>query len=377
MRIKCSKCGCDVNISIFELIRKIVMHEDIYCDKCAKVVSYEQQAYEIPYLTWVNNNTCVIGQFKPEIYEWINKNKGKYCVFLRNDDTYECATLLGEESGQIRFENTKNFSIPVYDLKRIELIDRNDRRYLPMDGSSIIGYKGINVQDGIMGDKKYIYEFEIPYEEEYRNPFHTDYQDVYSHFCTSIEDVLFWRNYIIDAVNNKEKGTNFPEYRLFKVKAGGHYFKNSEKGWVSNNLTVMEEIKPQEIIDYFQKDASKMKVLLEYVSHDTWNKYINLKIDSFKNEFDEEEAIAVCVKSSLLYCTSECKATSDIRECKKCQKKDYCPGAISYDHFCYLKVKILIKDGKDYKGTDEYQHLKTNNKSRELAGIERLLRFYK
>lgn len=58
----------------------------------------------------------------------------------------------------------------------------------------------------------------IPYEEPERIRPHTDYQDVYSHFCTRIEDLLSYRDFISSPIMFSQ-GKGSSNQRLFEVKA--------------------------------------------------------------------------------------------------------------------------------------------------------------
>lgn len=53
---------------------------------------------------------------------------------------------------------------------------------------AIYGFKGVEIIDGILKARDYMYEIGISYEEPERIQPYTDYQDVYSYFCIKIED---------------------------------------------------------------------------------------------------------------------------------------------------------------------------------------------
>ena len=382
MKYICSKCGNCVEIGIIEFIRKKLYNDKILCERCYKVMEYEDCYKRFHEFTSIERTRCEIGRYKKEIYDWINTNAGEYCVYRQIDESFGTGYIKCVKDGFAYFDGDSEVELPVYELKEIRLIYKDDRKYLQPDESFIIGYKGLMISDGIIGDSKYIYEYNIPYKEKYRDPFKTDYQDVYSHFCTSMEDVLIWRNFISQVAYNKENEKHFTECRLFKVKAEKHYFNNSGAGWVSNCLTVLEEVKPKEIVQYFEEDPVKKSILLRrlkdkhQVSEEVWNKYCEFHIDDFRNIVDEEQALAICVKSSPSYGMSGCLAVINIHKCPECERIQYCFGNSKYKHYCYLSVKLRIISRQSYMDSNEYLHLIDKKCKRELESIERLVSYY-
>ena len=107
----------------------------------------------------------------------------------KKDGSTDIVKILSNQMGIIKMiseETGNSFTIPIYEIDTIVKIDDGDRRYSKLDGTSMIGYKGVELYKGVLRDGKWIYELGIPYVEKYRDPFSTEYQDVYSHYSKQL-----------------------------------------------------------------------------------------------------------------------------------------------------------------------------------------------
>lgn len=65
--------------------------------------------------------------------------------------------------------------IPINTIEKIQVINVYDDYDVPEVKEPVYGYKGVTICNGILGDARYIYEIGIPYEEEKRNPYITNF----------------------------------------------------------------------------------------------------------------------------------------------------------------------------------------------------------
>lgn len=387
MRGKCARCGESIVIKTSEKLRSWLLSKEYYCAQCKKIIEYENDQ-KILLMGIIDNhrNSMTVRRFVSDYYDWLDKNISKRCALKKKDGSTDIVKILSNQMGIIKMiseETGNSFTIPIYEIDTIVKIDDGDRRYSKLDGTSMIGYKGVELYKGVLGDGKWIYELGIPYVEKYRDPFSTEYQDVYSHYCKTIEDVLWWgRDYIDSPLRNLD-GKQYPEVRLFEVRAEGHYFQNTKLGWVSNQLTLLREVPQEEIIEYFnnlENGQEKLYSILREQNHiadpeGAWKRYCSCEIPRYRISYTEEDVQRFCVKTCSLYGkVAECNAKNDVHSCSNCENKKYCfEEPVSYSIYCYLAIRSKIFSGKPYSESKEYVFLVKDNRKRELEAINRLL----
>ncbi len=385
MQGKCARCGESIILSAKEKLCSLLFSQEYFCVQCKKIIEYENDT-NIPWAGNIddNKNSMEVHRFNNKYYEWLDRNTGKRCALKRTDGSTDIVKLLGNQMGLIRLiseETGNNFTIPIYEIDRIVVIGAGDRRYSKPDGTFMSGYKGVDLYKGVLGDGKWIYEIGIPYVEEYRDPFSTDFQDVYSHYCKTIEDVLWWGRDFIDSPLLNLEGKHHKECRLFEVRAEGHYFQNTRFGWVSNKITLLREVPQEEIIEYFnnlENGHDRLYNLLRFNfiedPESAWKRYCSCVVPRYRNDYTEEETLRLCVENSPLYGSGAvCKAINDIHYCLSCTKRGYCfEERYNYTRYCYLSIRSKIHSGKPYLGSTEYNYLVENNRKKELEAIERL-----
>lgn len=237
--------------------------------------------------------------------------------------------------------------------------------------------------DGILKAKGYIYELGIPYEEPQKIRPHTDYQDVYSHFCIRIEDVLSHRDFITLPITFSQ-GKGFSNQRLFKVKAEGHCFKNNtSNGWVSNKLTLIREVTKDEIIEYFNKDKKLKSLAEDFLKstnskyEDIWSEYTKADIKPYKQFLDDNEIEEMIVNKCRYRKEDDCLQDDPVLEFDKCEQCNY------YKYFMvnkkkthsYLTLRNAIRKGTFNEEDESYQYLLEHNFESELEAIKRLLKY--
>lgn len=176
--------------------------------------------------------------------------------------------------------------VQLYDIKTIDVIRDCDDFIVQNISEPIYGYKAITETNGRLLAKKCEYKLNIPSTTNVRNPYTTDFQDCYLHFCTTMECVLLCpgRTDYLDSIKNyrKEYSTTI---RLFRVKAEGHCVQYSGDWWVTNNLTVIEEVTKEEIYSYFMDNLDLKARVMKHLNlnHDFWDEFLKSEIPLFNN----------------------------------------------------------------------------------------------
>lgn len=378
MNLKCKRCNNRFLTSIRPSITMLLKGEYFLCEKCKILKEYEENIDSIVLASSYDSDCCRVGRYEKGLYDWWNCNIGKYCAVELKGGEYFTAHIDGFDKGEICLSTENDLKqILIVDINEAEIIDIGDRKYKSTK-DEIIGYKGLYVQNGILDAGGYIYELGIPYEEENRNPFETDYQDVYSHFCTSIEDVFEWRDCITTSVTNGENNTHYVECRLFLVRAGGHCFPNTSIGWVSNKLTVLSEVTQTEIIEYFERYPDiRRRVIQKLESEskisDLWERYKKVTVKPYSNDLSKSEIIELCVKSSPMYGTENCIALGDYGNCIVCKNHKYCFERFESESFDYLMARRKIQDGSFDFECEEYKRLVVADERPMLESLHRLM----
>lgn len=299
--MKCCKCKEYYQIKMGNLKRVFSKQRNnlFYCDECNRIERWKtEHPFEVRFINQTVNH-CDISYYHYGIEVWIEKtmaNSDKlYEVTLCTDkkvyifpEKYENDYLYGKndtwnlgDEGKFHEKGDKSIRLPIDKIKCIDVIEVT-RDYIEPDVEEpIYGYKGMPVRNGvIIGSDRYTYTIGVPYIEEKKgNPYAVDYQDCYSHFCLKMEEpLLYWgRDYIYSYVTKIEKNLDF-EYKLYKIKAEKHCHHNTKYGWVSNHLTLVEEVTKEEIIDYYEKNPEILEKIQKYwednnITVDVWDKY--------------------------------------------------------------------------------------------------------
>ncbi|WP_243759506.1 hypothetical protein [[Clostridium] symbiosum] len=180
----------------------------------------------------------------------------------------------------------KEIKIQLCDIKVIKVIrDCDDVDVGNLEISKpMYGYKAIPEINGRLKTKGCEYRLNIPCIVKVRNPYATDFQDCYLHFCTTIEGVALCpgRTDYLESINNYKKGS-LSAIRLFRVKAEGHCVQYSGDWWVTNKLTVINEVTKEEIYSYFMNNSLiKAKVIKHLkLNHDFWDGFLKSEIPPF------------------------------------------------------------------------------------------------
>jgi len=402
MQRKCKKCGKFYNVKLAQYVKVLWRRKMIFmCEACEELTDWREDE-DIEQLNRNNFsfNECVIECFDYRIYDWIDEKiikYKKYCELrLRDDKIYNCFPIdLKEdylvcckdefnpriEYGTHRMGDIEK-DIPLNYIKGIKILDRHKDYYEPEVKEPVCGFKGVELIDGVLKAKDYIYELGIPYEEPQRIRPHTDYQDVYSHFCIRIEDVLNYRDFITSSIAFS-RGNGPSEVRLFKVKGEGHCFKNTTNGWVSNKLTPIREVTREEIIEYFN-DRPELKLAIEkYIEVDgkgygnVWLEYTKADIKPYKEFIDDNEIENLLVKKCRHREEDDCLQDDSILEFGKCEQCNYYKYFMlnKKETYSYLTLRNAIRKGTFNEKDEKYQYLLEHNFESELEAIQRLLKY--
>lgn len=399
---KCKKCGKVYDVGLFKYIKALWRGKMIFrCETCEELVNWkrDEDINQIN-INSFNENECTVKSYDDRLYGWIYEkiiDHNKYCELkLRGDTKYNCFLIDLKndylvcckdeydpdiEYGTHRMGDIEK-NIPLNYIMGIKKLDIHKDYFEPDVKEPIYGFKGVSVVDGILKANDYIYEIGIPYEEPQRIRPHTDYQDVYSHFCIKIEDVLSHRDFITSPIMFSQ-GKGCSSQRLFEVKAEGHCFKNTINGWVSNKLTLIREVTREEIIEYFNKNQKLKLIVEDFLKpknsnyEDIWSEYEKADIKPYKQFLNDNEIEEMLVKScpfnKMDVCIQDCLKLK-FETCEQCR---YYKHSMEYKkkRYCYLTIRNAIRKGVFNKEDENYKYLLENNFESELEAIQRLLEY--
>lgn len=397
MQYKCVKCKRKIKLKLHNyLIGLKDKGNPFLCDECHGIRMWKKKkarkvlgVREVNYFEYVVNESCenlslwierivqdsekLIDIYKEDstvmkAFPIKYENDYLYCVNIETNHFVECGVYI---------KGNTNIQIPINIIKKIRVVYVYDDYVAPDVKEPIYGYKGVYLENGILGDSKYIYEIGIPYEEEKQNPYKSDFQDIYSHFCLRMEDVLFTygRDYISSPMKSNAT-VGLKEKRLFRVKAEGHCVQRNQTGWVSNKLTLIEEVTQKEIIDYFSNSLQLMKMIVDYFgeqSESIWEEYIHTEIKPYRQVVDKQE-IEKLFFSNCVYRNEYCKYDdnqADRNICRKCDCYSYYQIDLEKE-YNYLIARSMILRKEFDESCESYQYLLSCNARREIDALQRL-----
>lgn len=401
MQFKCKKCGNENELSFGHILTKVrSLRFLLLCQECTEIeewkienreqISFDGASHYNQYnvkgnsfglMTWIERvvkdkekllKIQMVDGTEANFFPIEFENDYLWCI----NDEYDPAVDFGmHKKGQSQIR------ISINKIRKLTILYIYDDYDAPEVTEPVYGYKGVGLCDGILGDNRYIYELGIPYQEEKRNPFKTDYQDVYSHFCLNMEDVLFrWGRDYISSTMRSSAGLQGFDMRLFKVKGEGHCFKTTQQGWVSNKLTIIEEVSQSEIIEYF---SSKPELIDRLIHENTrledgeniWIRYLNTKIKPYAKLINQQEIQRMFIENCPYRKMGDCEyqlEELDMDICKRCAKGTRFT-AYNENHYNYLVLRSQIFSNKFDEGCENYQSLVLKKATRELSAIKRLI----
>lgn len=180
----------------------------------------------------------------------------------------------------------EEFNIYLFEIDHISAIRAYDDFHAIYVKKPIWGYKSIPDENGKLLAKGHLYEVNTKNEVEIRNPYVTDFQDCYLHFCTSMECVALCpgpTDYL-SSIKNYVNGHSV--YRLFRVKAEGHCVNMRGDWWVTNTLTVLEEVSKNEIYQYYMENPKAREMVSAHckLPQHFWEEFLNSEIAPYVNK---------------------------------------------------------------------------------------------
>ena len=392
MKNTCMNCENKYETTFLKFVNSLLSENFCLCDTCIKLKEWEENSKYIRY-DGISNELYIKEFENPsDIIDDVirfNLNVAKLDIGERNKILKIRIRELNE-SEKIWPEEIKNNYLIGYNveydpnidngmfrkgkiLKEIPLscisyikIESDIEKYEEPDvNEPIIGYKGLRLDKGILfANNDYIFDINVPYIESKKNPYKYDYQDIYSHFCQSIEDVIAWRNFLLH-----------PNYRVFKVKAEGHCCKYGGH-WVSNKLTIISEVTQDEIIEYFNSDPEKLK-MVKGMPDKVWDKYLETKRKPYKVIVDEKEILDLYVHGCDGYKSRICKQCDSIlsyKLCDECSLKGIIVEA-NKGKLYYLQLRAEILN-KSFRENDErFKWLIEHKQKNKVQALRRLLKY--
>ena len=297
--MKCLRCKHALDKQpkafLFDLLTK--NRNPFYCFDCNELASWKTpkyppavRAYESSYLV------CTVTPYNYKVSDFLDyiiKEKDLLCEVVFTDDSSQYVFPIGlkndyihaygdtwsaEQTDKMHEPDDALIRIPLYRVKLLKQIKVYQDYYESDPPCPMYGFKAMIVKDGKISDE---YQLGVLKEvDKLPNPYWIDYQDCYLHYCERMEEpLLFWnRDYIKGALLDP----SFPAMHLFKVKAEGHYRKNTDHGWVANKLTLTEEVSKEDIISYFEERPElleQLRALWEKNDEpqDLWEQYKSLE----------------------------------------------------------------------------------------------------
>ncbi len=405
MLFQCKKCGkiCDVKLSkYFEVLLR--RNWIFMCETCEKIDDWKKRSQFLNTENYFYSTECSIEGFDPRLSIWVENKiirEQAYCVIMLRDKTeYTCFPVELKEDYSLICRNDEynpeieyglhrkgalEVNIPLSDIRSIKIMDIYRDVAVPDVEKPVYGYKGVCLQNGILEAMDYIYEIGILYEEPQQNPYQTDYQDVYSHFCLKMEDVLlkYGRDFISSPIT-LARGKLCNDMRLFIVKAEGHCFENTPDGWVSNRLALIKEVQKEEIIAYFNKRPELKVQVQKYFAKESiydniWEAYEKVEIKPYKQLLSDDEIemliIESCDYKKMGHCIQD-DLSPKIERCQRCKCFNF-PMSVSGElkTYHYLKVRNAIRQNTFNDANTSYQYLLEQNDKNYLDAIQRLIKY--
>lgn len=367
MRTNCQICNSEIQISLGDWFRSRWNPQICLCSMCKDIEKWKDESLLIRGASVTSRMGIMeIHKYSPDLYATLaHELIGKRCAIRLKDKRHVVCTVTKVENGYLSCvkEDLSGTSeaIPICNIECYEVISENCTKYVNEIETPVKGYKGVLLTNGVLGDEKYIYEIGIPYVEKRKDPFSTDYQDTYSHFCIRIEDVLGWGRNFISSPINYSTGIGESEYRLFEVEAKGHCFQNTSSGWVSNNLTLVREVPQEEIYAYFINRSSSSN---EAITPEIMEHYRTSDIKPYRNDLSRVE---------VKYLQKELLARNYGREVDA-SELEYTWNYDLRAHCSYLMLRADIQSNCFTKESEEYRFLVDYGYEREIASLHRLLK---
>lgn len=220
----------------------------------------------------------------PSVFQLYMQN-GEICLGFPIKFSNNLLVLRKEKSEQDGYHTalTEEFSIYLFEIEHISAIrDSDDFRAIYVQ-EPIFGYKSIPEENGKLLTKGHTYELNEQNVVEVRNPYDTDFQDCYFHFCTSMEGVALCPGPTDYLTSIKNYVDGCLVERLFRVKAEGHCVKMSGDWWVTNTITILDEVSKSEIYQYYTENpkAKELVSAHENLSSDFWEEFLKSEIKPY------------------------------------------------------------------------------------------------
>lgn len=185
-----------------------------------------------------------------------------------------CYTALPEE-----------FSVYLFDIEQISAIRAEDDFQAVYVDEPILGYKSIPEENGKLFTKGHTYRLNEPNILGIKSPYEWDLGEWYFHFCTSMEGVALCQGPTdyLTTIKNYAEGRG--ACRLFRVKAEEHCLKMNGNldWWVTNKITVLEEVSKEEIYQYYMENPrARERVEKHYaLTPDFWDEFLKSPITPY------------------------------------------------------------------------------------------------
>lgn len=237
----------------------------------------------------------------------------------------------------------------------------------------MIGYKGIEVEKGILRSKSNggapgeIFEIGIPSRKVELDDGCGFTENGFS-FCGAMEYVLEWEN-ILDP----KDVPGLVVSRLFRIDTLDGKVIGGNSHYKAEQIVVLEEVTKDEIVEYFTEHSDRLK---EKYRKD-YEDFCNRPWEPYQELLDKRQINDVIVNSCFRrqqksMCIQE-EGLEDIKKCESCMGYTLL-GDVgdSLVEFWYLEARRKLKEGMALQEIEEYQLLVQEKCIAEIRGLELL-----
>ncbi len=237
----------------------------------------------------------------------------------------------------------------------------------------MIGYKGIEVEKGILRSKSNggapgeIFEIGIPTRKVEVDDDSGFSENGYS-FCGEMEYVIPWEDFF------GPKGVQeLMVSRLFRIDTLGGKVIGGSAHYKAEQIVVLEEVTKDEIVAYFKEHPDRLKAEFK----DSFEEFCARPWEPYKVLYDKKEIndlmIASCFRRTQKSACVQEDGREDINKCLSCSYY-FSPMTVGDNlvKYWYLEARRQIHLGLALSDIEEYQLLKNEKSTVEVQSLERL-----
>lgn len=237
----------------------------------------------------------------------------------------------------------------------------------------MIGYKGIEVEKGILrskangGDPGEIFEIGVPSRKVELDDGYAFSENGFS-FCGAMEYVLPWEN-ILGPKDVSEVKVS----RLFRIDTLDGKVIGGISHYKAEKIVVLEEVTKDEIVAYFTEHTDRLK---EKYRND-FEDFCNRHWEPYRELLDKKQIndliVNSCFRRQQKTMCKQVDGQEDIKKCESCMGYTF-SGDVgdSLVEYWYLEAKRKLKEGDALANIEEYRLLSQEKRTAEVRGLKLL-----